>query len=111
MKRHKFHIRLFGLTVSIIVASCATHSTGEAITAKVAKSVGMRFAETDHSRQTGAVTRILKDDGLLKEYEYQWKNGCAYALLVEIQSDIILSWRYTSSPEPCQKITLHTFGT
>lgn len=111
MKRQKFHIRLLGLTVATIVASCATHIPGEAITAKVENSVGKRFAETDHSRPTGAVTRILKDDGLLREHEYRWENGCAYALLVEIQSDIVLSWRYTSSPEPCQQITLHTFGT
>jgi hypothetical protein len=111
MKQHQLRVRLFCLAVSMILVSCATHLPGEAITAKVANSVGKRFAETNHSRPTGAVTRILKDDGKLREYEYQWENGCAYALLVEIQSDVILSWRYTSNPEPCLKVTLHTFGT
>ena len=102
---------LFSLLFACLTVACSSAPPGDAIASKVASSVGQRFSETNHSRPTGAVMRMLRDDGKLREYEYQWKNGCAYALLVDAQTDVILSWRYISSAEPCRRIQQYTFGT
>ena len=106
------HAILAAVSLAVFVGACASpHVSGEAIDAKVASSVGMRFSDNAHSRPTGAATSILRDDGKVREHEYRWNNGCSYALLVDDLTDVILSWRYTSAPEPCLKISLHTFGT
>ena len=112
MNKQRLNFTVAALLLSTLLSGCAArHTPSDAIKAKVESSIGKRFAETDHSRATGAVTRVIRDDGKVREFEYQWKNGCAYALLVDVSTDLILSWRYTSPPEPCRNISLYSFAT
>jgi hypothetical protein len=94
-----------------IGSACSTAVGGDFIGAKVASAVGKPYSGSPHSRPTGAATRVLVDDGKVREHEYRWKNGCAYALVVDVQSDTVTGWRYTADPAPCSKLNLYTFGT
>ena len=78
---------------------------------KAEEAIGKRFSHSDFSRPTGATVTVLRADPAQREIEYKFKNGCAVALLVDVPTDIIASWRYTSAPEPCIKMRSYTFGT
>ena len=100
------------LTISIM--ACASRiDAGEVpiIEYRLNESVGLIFSKSNWNRPTGATRRELIGDGLDKEYEYVWRNGCAFILSVESGSDKIVRWRYTSDPQLCKNIKSHTFGT
>jgi hypothetical protein len=103
---------LLTTAAAVGVVGCTTVTENASfIQTKVASTVGKPFTETDHSRSTGAKTSVIRDDETTQEHEYRWSNGCSYALAVDKATGIIRSWRYTSSPEPCRKVSLYSFGT
>lgn len=97
-----------------IMSSCSIvkgNDDDRVVERKLESSIGQLYSSSDWSRSSGAVVQRLAEDGGKKQFRYTWKNGCSIVLSVEVSTDVIKSWRYSSDVALCRSIHEYTFGT
>ncbi|WP_232415334.1 hypothetical protein [Methylotenera sp. 73s] len=60
------------------------------------KQVGKQFNQMK-------IHKLIYETELYKEYETDLGNGCTWSVNVDKKSNLILSWKLTSSREPCEE--------
>lgn len=107
------HVRLLvAAAIAIALASCANNHRGVSVyEVKLNAAVGKPFAETDFSKHLPASVSRLPDADGKHVYQYRWKSGCVFVVLVDKKTGLIVSWKFVENEAACRAVEPYTFGT
>jgi hypothetical protein len=95
--------------VALLLGGCISARPG-VVPARLQAAVGQPFVETEFAKPTVLEKARLPDRDGQRRYQFTWKNGCSYVVLVSGVTGIVTGYHYTSEEALCTSIGRTALG-